>query len=294
VSSLAAFALWYPPGRLSTMSGVAFASGILGAIAATVPLELLLRSLGWREVFMGVVGLTVAASLLLYAVVPEKAVARRALPLGRQLRELAAIGRDPAFWRLAGCVCTSQLAAVSLSTLWVAAWLRDVAGYTQAEVARALLVFNIVMMFSYLGFGRAADALVRRGVSSLPLMAGGVGAASVCLALLALGVRTGHLVLWSLFFACASTVVQSYSLYSRRHPPEMAGRANGALNVWVFVGMFSGQWVVGLILHAWPETATGYAPEAYTWALGLLWLLQVAGLAWLWAGRRYFTSPRTG
>jgi hypothetical protein len=56
----------------------------------------------------------------------------------------------------------------------------------------------------------------------------------------------------------------------------------------VFVGMFSGQWLVGLVLNLWPQTATGYAPEAYTWALGVLWLIQLAGLAWLWRGRKLF------
>jgi hypothetical protein len=49
--------------------------------------------------------------------------------------------------------------------------------------------------------------------------------------------------------------------------------------------MFSGQWAVGLVLNLWPQTATGYSPEAYTWALGGLWLVQAAGLLWLWSGR---------
>ena len=35
--------------------------------------------------------------------------------------------------------------------------------------------------------------------------------------------------------------------------------------------MFSGQWAVGLVLNQWPQTASGYAPEAYPWALGGLW-----------------------
>jgi hypothetical protein len=45
---------------------------------------------------------------------------------------------------------------------------------------------------------------------------------------------------------------------------------------------------VGLILNQWPQSAGGYAPEAYPWALGGLWLVQFAGLAWLWRGRRLF------
>ena len=106
----------------------------------------------------------------------------------------------------------------------------------------------------------------------------------------ALGVRSGQILLWCGFFGCATAVVLSYSLFSRRYPKEMAGRVNTALNVFVFAGMFSGQWAVGAILSLWPQGAAGYAPQAYAWALGGLWLVQFAGLAWLWSGRRLFQS----
>jgi predicted MFS family arabinose efflux permease len=288
MSSLTAFALWYPAERIATMTGIAFASGMLGAIAATVPLEILLRSLHWRELFQWLAAATVAVSLLLYFVVPEKDAARRGGTLRQQLHGFAALGRDPLFWRAALCIGASQAAAVSLGTLWVATWLRDVAGYSQAEVARALLAFAVAMIAGYLGFGRTADALVRRGRSTLPLLAGGVAVASLCLALIALGVRTGALALWCVFFGCGTAVVLSYTLLTRRYPKEMAGRVNSALNVFVFVGMFSGQWAVGLVLNLWPQTATGYAPDAYGWALGMLWLVQFVGLAWFWSGRRLF------
>jgi len=177
---------------------------------------------------------------------------------------------------------------VSLGTLWVATWLRDVVGYTQAEVARALLVFAGSMIAGYLGFGRIADAITRAGRSTLPLLAGGVAIGSASLALLALGVRTGALVLWTVFFTATSAVVLSYALFARRYPKEMAGRVNTALNVFVFTGMFSGQWAVGAVLNFCPPTASGYAPEGYPWALGLLWIAQFGGLAWLWSGRRLF------
>lgn len=285
MASFSAFALWYPADRLATMNGVAFAAGMLGAITVTVPLELVLRVLDWREVFRGIAAATVAVSLVLFFVVPEKAAARRGAPLALQLREFAALGRDPAFWRMALCIGGSQLAAVSLGTLWVATWLRDVLGYSPAAVAQALLLFNLAMIAGYLGFGRIADRRTRRGESTLPLLAGGVLAASLCLALLLAGVRTGAVALWCGFFSLSTAVVLSYPLFSRRYPKEMVGRVNTALNVAVFAGMFSGQWLVGGILNLWPATATGYAPEAYAWALGLLWLVQATGLAWLWRGR---------
>jgi MFS family permease len=291
MAAFSAFALWYPPERIATMNGVAFASGMLGALTVTVPLEVLLRVLHWREVFGGIVALTLAVSLLIFFAVPEKGAAHRGESLAEQWRGFARIARDAGFWRVALCIGASQAAAVSLATLWVATWLRDVAGYNQAQVARALLAFAIAMLTGYIGFGRAADVFVRRGRSTLPLLAGGVTLASLALVLIVLGVRTGALALWCLFFGCATAVVLSYSLFSRRYPKEMAGRVNTALNTFVFVGMFSGQWAVGLLLNLWPQTATGYAPQAYGWALGALWLLQFAGLAWLWAGRRLLAFP---
>jgi len=294
MSSLTAFVLWYPAARLSTMNAVAFSVGIVGAMAVTVPLELLLRVWPWREAFMLIVAATVAVSLLLWLWVPE----RSARPKGENLKDivagLRAMLRDPAFLRLAVCLGASQCAAIALTTLWIATWLRDVAGYTPAEVARGLLAVNAAMIAGYLVFGRAADVLQSRGRSALPLLAGGVATASICLALLILGAKI--LLLWCIFAAAATAVVLGYSILSRRYPKAMAGRANTAINVFAFVGSFAGQWAIGAVLDRWPQSGTGttagYAAEAYPWALGLVWAVQLAGLAWMWSGRALLAQPR--
>ena len=111
---------------------------------------------------------------------------------------------------------------------------------------------------------------------------------SLCLALLIFGV--GSLALWCVFVGTGTAVVLAYSIVARRYPKEMAGRVNTAVNVIGFVGMFSGQWGIGVVLSLWPPTATGYAPEAYPWALAMVWAVQLAGLAWLWSGRRLLAA----
>ena len=68
------------------------------------------------------------------------------------------------------------------------------------------------------------------------------------------------------------------------------GRLNTTVNSFVFLAMFLGQWLVGLVLELWPRSGAGYAPQAYHWGLGALWLLQLAGLAWFWRGRRLFAN----
>jgi hypothetical protein len=87
--------------------------------------------------------------------------------------------------------------------------------------------------------------------------------------------------MWCTFVGAGTAVVLGYSMLSRNLPKEMAGRANTAINQLGFIGMFSGQWLFGLVLDQWPQTPSGYAPEAYPWALGLLWAIQLAGLLFL-------------
>jgi len=283
MASLTAFVLWYPAERISTMNGLAFAAGALGAMTATVPLELLLRSWPWREAFLLIVAATLAVSLLLWLWVPERRAEAPNDSLLDSFRELKNLLLDAAFLRLALCLGASQCAAVALQTLWIATWLRDVAGYSPAGVARGLLAVNVAMIVGYLGFGRAADAWQRRGRDPLDLLLYGVAASAASLGLAVFGL--GSLAVWCVFVAAGTSVVLGYSILSRRTPRAMAGRANTAINVVGFIGMFSGQWAIGLVLDRFPQSAAGYAPEAYPWALGMVWAVQLAGLAWLWTGR---------
>jgi hypothetical protein len=91
--------------------------------------------------------------------------------------------------------------------------------------------------------------------------------------------------LWAAFVFCGTSATLAHSIATRRYPRDMAGRVNTALNTFTFLGVFLGQWGTGVVLNLWPATATGYDPRGYSWALGALWLIQLAGLAWLWRGR---------
>ena len=290
MATIQAFILWFPPERMSTMIALAYSMGGLGAIAASAPLELALRAFSWREIF----GFLAAATLLLSALfalfVPEHPGARKPGSLRQQLAGVAAIARDGAFWRVAIAIGATQCAVVSLFTLWITAWLRDVAGHDRAAAAQGLAIVALALIAGYFFFGRIADLLARRGRSQLPLFAGGVAAALVFLGLLAFGVTAGAVLLWAGFVFCGTGATLAHSILTRRYPRDMAGRLNTALNTFTFFGIFAGQWATGAILNLWPPLQDGYDPRGYGWALGALWLVQAAGLAWLWAGRRRFAT----
>ena len=68
-------------------------------------------------------------------------------------------------------------------------------------------------------------------------------------------------------------------------PTQYAGRVTTSSNLVVFLVIFAGQWAMGKVVDLWPRTAAGYAPDGYSWAFGALFILQLAGLAWLLASR---------
>jgi MFS family permease len=167
--------------------------------------------------------------------------------------------------------------------------LRDVAGYDRTAAARALSGVALAFIAGYLVFGRLGDAWTRHGRSLLPLFAGGVGGALACLALITCGVTGAPFLLWAGLVFCGAGASLAHTIATRRYPRDMAGRVNTALNTFTFVGIFLGQWATGALLTLWPQTPIGYDPRAYFYAFGALWVVQAAGLAWLWSGRRLFS-----
>src|SRR5439155_1030197 len=79
------------------------------------------------------------------------------------------------------------------------------------------------------------------GRSPLPLFVGGVGGALAMLALLALGVTSGAVLLWAAFVFFGTGATLAHSIATRRYPREMAGRVNTTLNSFTFLGAFLGQ-----------------------------------------------------
>lgn len=288
MASIQAFVLWFPPERTSTMIALGFSVGGLGAITASSPLDAALRHFDWREIFTALAVVTLALSAVFFVWVPERRASKELVSWKSQLAGLGRIGRDPAFWRVALAIGANQCAVVGLFTLWIPAWLRDVAGYDRAAAASGLAWVAVAMIAGYLAFGRLGDAWARQGRPLLPLFAGGVAGALVCLALLTLGVTRAAVPIWAGFVFCGTGASLAHSIATRRYPRDMAGRVNTTLNTFTFVGIFLGQWGMGAVLNLFPPTALGYDPRGYFYALGALWLIQAAGLAWLWSGRRLF------
>jgi MFS family permease len=278
-AGLKASVLWFPKDRIALVNGYMVMLGALGAVTATSPAEHLLGQTGWRGLFGILCAATALTAVAIWVVVPEAAPAEP-VAKGRAPVTLKTIYADPRFWQLAPLSATCVGTAWALQGLWAAPWLTDVGGLDRAGVIRHLSVMAFALSAGALLLGTAADRLRRHGVGPQALLA--FVAIVFIAAQLALVVRlpVPSYVLWSIVAAVGANTVVSYAILAEYFPREVAGRANGALNVFHFGGAFILQYAPGVVLAQWPSQDGHYPAIAYQTAFGLILCLQVAALAW--------------
>lgn len=293
MASLKAFTVWFPPQRLATMNGLLMATGGLGALAASAPVEALLRHTDWRGVFELLAAVTLGVALLIAMVVPRDARAAGAPEsFGSLLRGVGQVFGDRVFWQV-GLVCmTAQGGFLAAQGLWIGPWLTDVAGLPRAQVAQYLLWMALAVTAGFAFFGNAADRYAHLGLDALALFRLSAAGNAIALALIAAGVA-GAALPAALLYAFASTgLALSYAILSRHFPLGMAGRAHTAVNMLVFVGGFILQWGLGLVIGLWTPEDGRYPREAYATAFGALLALQAVCALPLMLPRR--GPPREG
>jgi MFS family permease len=281
MAAMKAITIWYPPQRWGLITGLHMMAGGLGSMAATLPVQWSLSILSWQGLFFWLAGLCLVTAVILFIVVPERAAPAAKGTLGEQFRITGAVLTDGFYWRIQPLLSVQQLAFIGCITLWIGPWLRDVGGFDKEARADIQLVTTAVMTLGFALSGVIANAFHRVGVSNFA----SAGITSLLFALvcgwLALLPSFHPAIAWPLFGFLGACPIQYMPLMVSSFPAHYAGRVSTSSNLVVFSVIFAGQWAIGKVVDLWPKTATGYAADGYTWAFGILFTLQIAGLAWL-------------
>lgn len=282
VAAFKAFRQWFEPGRLPFLQGLVLASGGLGAMTATIPVEFALTLTDWRGVFVALAGVTLVIWAAVVFVAPEPRSHARPESLGDLVRGMVGLFTSRIFWMIAPVAMLQQPIYLSLQGLWAGPWLQDVAGYTRGQAADVLFLMAATMVGGHLLTGTVAERLSRRGVAPRRLFTIGTVLFLSIFATLAAGVSTPAWLLWPLLTLVGTTGVLSYAILSQHFPPHLAGRVNTSLNLLVFLFAFLIQWGMGAIIDLFaPRPGGGYPVEAYQAAFGGSAILLALSLVWL-------------
>ena len=281
MSGFKSVVIWVSEPRRALANSFVMSAGAIGLLVATRPIQEASDMFGWRQVFLILAGITFAVALIILVVVPEKARAGGGESLGRQIREIVRIFRDPAIISMAPLLATTAGVHVAIQTLWAGPWFRDVLGAGREDVANHLFYMAAAFLFGILFTGAVADWFARRGVSLLAVMLGFQLMYLVAQAGIVAQWTEYALILWLVFGMSGQVAILAYPWLSSYFGSELSGRAHTAVNLLIFACAFIAQYTIGAIIELYPAPAGGgYPAKSYTTAFGAFLVIQVAALVW--------------
>lgn len=294
MAAFKAFRVWYPAERQSQLGSWMLVIGTSGALSATVPVAMLLPLIGWRNIFFGVAGALLLAAWVLFSrlrdveqamsaahtkpVSSTTAVDAAASTSASDEPGYAAIFSDPYFRRMALLGAVHQGGFMALQSLWAGPWMMTVLGMSIEQTSHVLFLFNLSLLIAYLGLSWWAPRYVaygqRRGLPALRVVAIGLSLSVLLQGLMVLLPYPQSWWLWVPFAVVITVTTLGQTHVSLAFPTALVGRANSAFNLTLFVGAFSLQWGIGVLLD-WFVALGWRNADAMRMAFACYVLLQV-------------------
>ena len=287
MASLKAYRQWFALEQQPQLASWMLVAGTAGALTATLPVTLVLPLIGWRGVFWIVAALLLMVSAAIFFLLREVEHSFAHAAKGGTNAHgggYRSIFGNAYFWRMGVLGLVNHGIFFALQTLWAGPWMTTVLGKTQQQTGEILFVFNLVLMLSYLALGWSAPRLVARGWNVHRLIALGIAGMVLAQGAMLLTQSPSAWLLWLPLALCVpvTTLVQSH--VGLAFPAALAGRANSAYNLQLFIGAFATQWGFGLLLDALKSHGAS-AVDAFRITLGVAVALQTAALVFFMCSR---------
>lgn len=280
VGAYKANVLWWSPQRATLVNGALLGLSGLGALAATLPTEIALDYMTWRELFRGLAMAIAALAALIWWCVPDHPDEGRATEAAERPR-LSAVLREPLFWRVAPVVLLCEGTWMAYQGLWAGVWMRQVDGFSAVAAANRLMWLAGAVVIGQLLLGALADTLNRRGIALDRVMAAVVAVFIGAQALMLVAPAFWVGPLWIVFGLCTAGSVMAYGRIAQVLSPRLMGRAVALLNMCGAGAAFGIQTGIGWFIELWPHGAADHAPAA-AHVTALAGLVVAQSLAWLW------------
>jgi MFS family permease len=281
MAALKAIVMWFPRRRIAFVNGWYLASGGIGALTATAPVEFALQIMDWRQLFMILAAATLVAALAILLVVPERPETAAGGSLRQQIAEIGQIYRDPYFWRIVPLMFTCASANMAIQGLWAGPWLMEVGEMSRATTANHLLLLAIGLTIGVTASGSFAAALERLGLDMADICGVSALLSIGSLLLVVIGAVGFTHALWLFVGLVGAMTALVFAALAQHFPESRIGRANTAANVMVFVMAFAYQYGMGWIIELWPAGADGGYPKiAYVTSFLAAIATQVVAYVW--------------
>lgn len=290
MAPLKGFAVWFAAQRQPSLAGWVMVAGGAGALVATTPVELALRHVDWRTLFVAFGVATVVVAGAIAWRVPDLPRVAEAPPFAVQWQGVKRVFGERRFWWIVPVGSVGMGSFMAIQGLWSVPWMMEVEGHTRGEAASMLLAMSVATLAGYLGLGVLATRLAQRGFGTRHFYV--VGWSVNLLGLVAIVMRVpGEALWWCVYGFGAAANILAFTLLNEGFPSSLAGRANTAINLTMFSGSFAMQWGIGVIADAVRLATGATVAEGLHVAFVTVLVLVAASYAWFLAGWRRYAVP---
>jgi len=227
--------LWFSPFRFATLSGMVFAIGSIGNMAATSPFVLMVEGLGWRLSFQIIAAFNLLLVGAFYWVAKDRPSRVPLEPEGI-FSDLGLLLKHRDFWIISAATMVSYGVFAAFQALWAGPFLIEAVGLTPLRAGNVILIMNVALILGSPFWGHASDWLKTRKWVVL----GGQGMLClVILMMLSVTPGTKLLILGVLFFFFGFFRVTGSLMYAHikeSMPLRMAGAAMTGINFFTMMG----------------------------------------------------------
>jgi MFS family permease len=249
MAPLTGYRIWFAENQQQRVNSWMLMIASLGFLSSTLPVQLLLPTLGWRWIFGGIAALILISIILMLTFIPKwNHQQDESLENPLKSGSLADVWKNKFFISVIPMGLFNYGGLMAIQTLWAGPWMIRVAGYTPLESATGLFWINITMLVSFFLWGYFLPRITNLGFSALKILTVGLPISFlVMLFIIILGSKAGafYITLFILSSIFLSVIQPAVGLSFQSH---LAGKALTSFNLLIFLGAFIMQWFIGLVI----------------------------------------------
>ena len=219
----------------------------IGFVFSTLPVQILLPIIGWRWIFVGITFLIIISIVFILLFIPSwdhKFEKDENKPEGK----LSNIWSNKFFKSAIPLGFFNYGGMYAIQTLWAGPWMVRVTGYSPLESAIGLFWINFIALIGFFVWGYILPKISKYGLNSFKLMKFGLPISYlVFLSIIMIGSKAGAFLL-TIYILTSIVLTLSQPAVALSFPKHLAGKSLTSFNFIIFLGTFTMQWGMGLII----------------------------------------------
>ena len=219
----------------------------IGFVFSTLPVQILLPIIGWRWIFVGITFLIIISIVFILLFIPSwdhKFEKDENKPEGK----LSNIWSNKFFKSAIPLGFFNYGGMYAIQTLWAGPWMVRVTGYSPLESAIGLFWINFIALIGFFVWGYILPKISTYDLNSFKLMKFGLPISYlVFLSIIIIGSKAGAFLL-TIYILTSIVLTLSQPAVALSFPKHLAGKSLTSFNFVIFLGTFTMQWGMGLII----------------------------------------------